>query len=107
MSLSRSMKWVTGGLEAFLGIPILGGAFVIFSGYTALWVMLALHIVTLLICHKERTGTLGSVVGIVTSCLAWIPVLGMILHMVSAVVLLLGALAQQDNRYAGPYRRVR
>lgn len=108
MSLSRLMKFVTGGMEAFLGIPVLGGAFVLFTGYTALWVMLALHIVTLLICHKEKAGRLGSVVGIVTSCVAVIPVLGMIMHIISAIVLVLSALAQQDrNNYTGPYRRVR
>ncbi|CAG7645277.1 hypothetical protein ACFQI7_25490 [Paenibacillus allorhizosphaerae] len=107
MSLSRLMKFVTGGLEAFLGIPILGGAFIIFTGYTALWVMLALHLVTLLICHKEHAGRFGSVVGIVTSLVGFIPVVGMIMHIVSAIVLILGALTQQDNNYPRPYRRVR
>lgn len=108
MSLSRLMKFVTGGMEAFLGIPVLGGAFVIFSGYTALWVMLALHLVTLLICHKENAGRLGSVVGIVTSIVGLIPIVGMIMHIISAIALILSALTQQDNRYSsGPYRRVR
>lgn len=106
MSLSRLMKWMTGGMEAFLGIPIIGGAFVIFTNYTALFVMLALHIVTLLICHRERVGTFGSVAGIVTSCLAWIPVVGMLMHMVTAIILILSAIAQQDRRHT-PYRRVR
>lgn len=107
MSLSRLMKFVTGGMEAFLGIPVLGGAFVIFTGYTALWVMLALHVVTLLICHKENAGRLGSIVGIVTSLIGFIPIVGMFMHIVSAIVLILGALAQQDGNYTRPYRRVR
>lgn len=107
MSLSRLMKYVTGGMEAFLGIPVLGGAFILFTGYSALWVMLALHIVTLLICFKDNTGKLGSVVGIVTSCIGVIPVVGMIMHIISAIVLIFGALTQDDNRYSRPYRRVR
>lgn len=106
MSLSRLMKFVTGGMEAFLGIPIIGGAFVIFTSYSALWVMLALHIVTLLICHKENAGRIGSVAGIITSCLAWIPVVGMIMHIVTAILLIFSALAQQDN-VSRHYRRVR
>ncbi|RKN64312.1 hypothetical protein [Paenibacillus ginsengarvi] len=107
MSLSRLMKFVTGGMEAFLGIPIIGGAFILFTGHTALWVMLALHIVTLLICHKENAGRFGSMVGIATSLLGFIPFVGMIMHIISAIVLLLGALGQDDNRYSRPYRRVR
>ncbi|MEF3304031.1 hypothetical protein [Paenibacillus sp. GYB003] len=107
MSLSRLMKFVTGGMEAFLGIPVLGGAFILSTGYTALWVMLALHIVTLLICHKENAGRLGSMIGIVTSLLGVIPVVGMIMHIVTAISLLLGALAQRDGGYTRPYRRVR
>ncbi|CAG7646770.1 hypothetical protein PAESOLCIP111_05236 [Paenibacillus solanacearum] len=106
MSLSRLMKFVTGGMEAFLGIPVLGGAFIISTGYTALWVMLALHLVTLLICHNERSGRLGSVVGIFTSMIGFIPIVGMIMHIISAIILVLGALTQQDN-YPPTHRRLR
>lgn len=105
MSTSRLMKFVTGGMEAFLGIPILGGLFMISTGYTPLWVMLILHIVTLLLSSKENTVKLGSILGIVTACLAWIPVLGMLLHILTAVVLLLNALF--ENSPSGRnYRRV-
>lgn len=107
MSLSRLMKFVTGGMEAFLGIPIIGGLFVISTGYTALFVMLALHVITLLICSRENVSRLGSLIGIVTSCLAWIPFIGMVLHIISAIVLLLSALTQGPSYPGGPYRRVR
>ncbi|GAA3403137.1 hypothetical protein ACFFNY_05990 [Paenibacillus hodogayensis] len=107
MSLSRLMKFVTGIMEGCLGIPVLGGAFVIFTGYNALWVMLLLHLVTLLISHKGNAGRLGSVVGIVTSCIGMIPVLGMIMHIISAIVLLLSALTQQDRIVRPGPRRVR
>ncbi|MFK7692814.1 hypothetical protein [Paenibacillus sp. HJGM_3] len=97
MSTSRIMKFVTGAMEAFLGIPVLGGLFIISTGYTPLWVMLILHIITLLLCSKENTGRLGSVLGIVTSCLAWIPFLGMLMHILTAVVLLLNAIFEGNS----------
>jgi hypothetical protein len=97
VSASRLMKFVTGGMEAFLGIPILGGVFILSTGYTPLWVMLILHIVTLLLSSKENTVKLGSILGIVTACLAWIPFLGMLLHILTAVVLLLNALFENSS----------
>jgi hypothetical protein len=93
------LKLATGALEAFLGIPILGGAFIIATGYTPLWVMLVLHLITLYISHKERAGTLGSVIGIVTCCIGWIPFVGMVMHWLSAIALLLGGLLQGRGGY--------
>jgi len=104
MSLSRLMKIVTGLMEGFLGIPVIGGLFIISTGYTPLVVMFILHIVTLLICSRERTGGVGSVLGIVTSCVAWIPIVGMVMHILTAIVLLFSALSQSEG-YSGTYRR--
>ncbi|AST93477.1 MULTISPECIES: hypothetical protein [Sutcliffiella] len=91
MSASRILKWVTGGLEAFLGIPIIGGTFVLSFLWTPLAVMLALHITTLVIANKEGKSSSGSVLGIVTSCIAWIPIVGMIMHIITAIILMLDA----------------
>ncbi|MFB4167157.1 hypothetical protein [Virgibacillus sp. JSM 102003] len=91
MSLSRIMKWVTGGCEAFLGIPIIGGAFVLSSGWGALFVMFILHLVTLLIAHNEKGSKAGSIIGMVTSAVGVIPVIGMIMHIITAIVLLIDA----------------
>ncbi|WP_307720052.1 hypothetical protein [Paenibacillus koleovorans] len=97
MTLSRLMKFVTGGMEAFLGIPIIGGLFIIGTGYTPLWVMFVLHIITLLLCSKDKTPGIGSVLGIITSVVAWIPILGMLMHLLTAAVLLLNALFEGGN----------
>ncbi|MCU7738505.1 hypothetical protein N7982_12210 [Priestia megaterium] len=56
---SRILKWVSGGLEALWGIPLLGGTLVISLAYTPLILMLALHIVGLVFAiktNKVRTG---------------------------------------------------
>ncbi|MDB5055266.1 MAG: hypothetical protein JWM44_3316 [Bacilli bacterium] len=96
MSPSRVLKWVTGGMEAFLGIPILGGLFVVSMAWTPLFVMLILHIITLIISSNERKDKTGSILGIVTSCVAWIPIVGMIMHIITAIILMISA-AKSDN----------
>ncbi|MFS0674032.1 hypothetical protein [Ornithinibacillus sp. 179-J 7C1 HS] len=96
MSTSRIMKWVTGGLEAILGIPILGAAIILSLVWTPLLIMLALHIVTLVLTKKDGGATTGSILGIVTSCIGWIPFVGMIMHILSAIFLMINA-AKPDN----------
>ncbi|MFC4076175.1 hypothetical protein [Salinithrix halophila] len=91
MSAARIMKWITGGLEALLGIPILGGLIVLGGSYAPLGVMLLLHIITLIISSSRKVDKHGSILGIITSCLAWIPIVGWLLHMITAVILLVNA----------------
>ncbi|TMW72276.1 hypothetical protein [Alteribacter natronophilus] len=91
MSTSRILKWVSGGLEAILGIPILGGMIVISLAYTPLLFMLALHIVTLVLTKKDGGASTGSILGIITSCIAWIPFVGMVMHILTAIFLMVDA----------------
>ncbi|NHN31916.1 hypothetical protein [Paenibacillus agricola] len=98
MSNSKVLKWVTGGLELFLAIPVLGGFVVLGTSYLALVVMFALHIITLVLSSQNKEPIYGSVVGIVTSLLAWIPFVGWILHLTSGVLLMATA-AQKPKEY--------
>ena len=91
MSISKILKWVSGGLEALMGIPVLGGTIVLSLAWTPLFIALALHIVTLIFSAKEGTNKHGSILGIVTSCVAWIPFVGMVMHIISAVLLMVDA----------------
>lgn len=91
MSTSRILKWVTGGFEAFLGIPIIGGAFILSLLWLPLLVMLILHIVTLVLTQKDGGSSVGSILGIVASCLGWIPGVGMIMHILAAIFLMINA----------------
>lgn len=97
MSSSKVLKWVTGGLEAILGIPILGAAIVLSFLWIPLFVMLILHIITLVITNKEGGSTTGSILGIVTSCIAWIPFVGMIMHILTAIFLMIDA-SKSDSK---------
>lgn len=89
MSLSRTLKLVSAFCEAVLGIPIIGGLIVIGFSYTPLVIMGVLHLVTLLITRRENGLTTGSTIGIVTSFIAWIPIIGMVMHIVTAILLVL------------------
>lgn len=91
MRTSTALKWVSGGLEAFFGIPFVGGAIILSTGWAPLFPMAILHIITLVFCVRDRDGKVGSILGIITSCLGWIPLLGMCLHIITAVVLLVSA----------------
>ena len=102
MSTAKILKWVTGGMEAFLGIPVLGGLVVVSTGWTILGVMLILHIVTLLFSANEKRDYASSVVGIVTSCIGWIPIIGMIMHIITGILLMVSAAkkdADMNNAY--------
>ena len=91
MSNAKAMKLMTGVMEAVLAIPVLGGLIVLASGYWILVAMCVLHAATLFLSVREQVPYYGSVLGIVTSMLAWIPVLGWALHLLTAVLLLLSA----------------
>ncbi|MCP3027203.1 hypothetical protein [Halobacillus sp. A5] len=95
MSASRILRWVTGGLEAILGIPIIGGTIIISLLWIPLAVMLALHIVTLILTKQDNGRTRGSILGIIASSIGWIPGVGMVMHILAAVFLMIDA-AQPD-----------
>jgi hypothetical protein len=54
-----------------------------------------LHIVTLVFSKKENRPIAGNVLGIVTSCIGWIPFVGMILHIITAIIVLIEAGSNQ------------
>lgn len=91
MKTSKVLQWVSGGLEAFLAIPVLGGLFIVSMAWTPLAAMLVLHVITLVFCAQENELRTGSIVGIVASVLGWIPFVGWALHLVSAILLLIHA----------------
>ncbi|MCM3616787.1 hypothetical protein M3936_04240 [Sutcliffiella horikoshii] len=93
MQASTTLKWITGGMEAFLAIPFLGGLTVMGFGYSPLTLMLILHIITLVFSVKEGQKFHCSIWGIVASCLGWVIFLGWFLHTITAIVLIIDAFA--------------
>jgi len=88
---ATTLKWVTGGMEAFLAIPFLGGLTVMGLGYSPLTLMLILHIITLIFSVREGQKFHGSILGIIASCLGWVFLLGWLLHTITAIILIFDA----------------
>lgn len=91
MKLSTILKWLTGGCEAFLAIPIAGGAFIFSNAWLPLLFMFAFHLITLVVSAREKRSYVGSILGIITSAIGAIPIIGWVMHTVTAIVLLLDA----------------
>lgn len=87
--ISTFLKIISGGFEAFLGIPILGGVFILSHLWAPLIFMFLFHGITLFVSMYERRFSFGSVLGIITSVLGWIPFVGMVMHILTAFVLLI------------------
>lgn len=91
MSTSTILKWITGVCEAFLGIPFIGGIFILSNGWVPLVVMFFLHVITLILSVRDGQNKYGSITGIITSLIGWIPVVGMIMHIITALLLFVDA----------------
>lgn len=92
MEISRIFKLITAVFEALLGFPILGGLFVFFNGWTPLLFMLVLHTITLVLTRMDKGTGAASVLGIITSLIAWIPGVGMVMHWITSLALFISAL---------------
>ncbi len=97
MVLSQIMQLLTGIFEGLLGIPLFGGLYIMGSGYTPLFVMLVLHIITLVLASRDRRWIAGSVLGIITSIIGFIPIVGMVMHWITSIVLIVSVF--QSRRY--------
>ncbi|KIL46816.1 hypothetical protein [Jeotgalibacillus campisalis] len=91
MKTSTTLKWVTGGLEAFFAIPFIGGIVIVSLSWAPLWIMLGLHIVTLIFSIRELEARTGSIVGIVASVIGFVPFVGFIMHIAASIILLIDA----------------
>ncbi|MER2090064.1 MAG: hypothetical protein ABS920_10015 [Sporosarcina sp.] len=95
MNFSTGMKWVTAIAEGFLAIPLIGGLYVISSGYSILGIMFVLHAITLLLSIREGQGKAASILGLVTSVVSAIPFIGWFMHLITAGALFLSAITSK------------
>ncbi|MFX3624081.1 MAG: hypothetical protein ACE3JP_08575 [Ectobacillus sp.] len=103
-SAVRGLKWTTGILEAVLGIPFIGGFIIMSLDWTPLPFMFILHIIAVVLAKRERLPAGGNILGIITSFVAWIPFIGMLLHIVSAIVILNDAYQyEKQNKFHVQY----
>lgn len=91
MSRSRILKWVTGALEIVLAVPVVGISIVLGSNYIVLPFMFVFHLITLILTIKDRGAKTGSIVGMVSSCIAWLPIVAIAPHILAAFFLFVNA----------------
>lgn len=91
MKISVALMWITGLAQAFLAIPFIGGTVVLATGYSVLGVMFVLHAITLFFAFREYSPKIGSIFGLITSALAWIPFIGWAMHLITAATLIITA----------------
>lgn len=99
--MNKLLKWVSFGVEAFLAIPFLGGAFIIANGWTPLFFAGVLHAAAIVfLLMSKRMVITGNLVGLAGALLGWIPFLGWILHLLAAIILFIEAIYMLMNRPA-------
>ncbi|MFC5650925.1 hypothetical protein ACFPYJ_17755 [Paenibacillus solisilvae] len=91
MVISMVFILITGIIEAVLGIPLVGGIIVIATQWSILGIMFILHLITLILCVRSKHPKTGSILGLAASAFGVVPFLGMVLHIVTAVFLLIAA----------------
>lgn len=97
MKLSTWSKGISGCYEAFLAIPILGGAMILGSGWQLLFIAFFIHLVTLVVSISKNTSFVPSIFGIVASIAGIIPFVGWFLHTVTAILLIVSGIKDMKN----------
>ncbi|SHE36787.1 hypothetical protein [Clostridium fallax] len=87
----KILKWFAGGIEAFLAVPIFGGLFILRLLWIPLLIMLMFHITILVMSRNEKLPIAGNILGIVGSALGWIPLFGWIMHILTAIFVMIEA----------------
>jgi len=82
----KSLKMVAAIVETILALPFIGGLIVIGTAWLTLVIVLALHIAILAVTSSNKSKKTAPIIGIITNALAWIPVVGWLLHLVTAIL---------------------
>lgn len=100
MSFAKILKWGLFAYEAFLAIPIIGGTFIVANGWVPLWIALILHLVAFFVSKQAKISAVGNGIGMVTSLLGFIPVVGWFFHCITAIILLVeGIKPSQKHKF--------
>lgn len=93
----KILKWVTGALEFILAIPFFGVILSISSLGIVPFIMISLHIITLVLAYSLQMSAKGNILGIGTAFVSWIPLIGMSMHFISAVSIMIGAYRTDED----------
>ena len=96
LALVKFLKLAGAAMEFFLGIPFLGGLFIVSMGWSPLGFMIVYYVAVLILAIMAGAPKWGPGVGFVVSILAFIPFFGMFLHWLACICLLVDGMT--NNR---------
>ncbi|MGE6259951.1 hypothetical protein ACQKCU_19075 [Heyndrickxia sporothermodurans] len=79
-SFLRVYKIIIGLVELFFGIPFIGGLIIISHGWAPLGTLIIFHLIGLIISFVAVKAKSASIFGIIGNIFAFIPFVGMVLH---------------------------
>lgn len=89
MEFQRTYKIALGLIELFFAIPILGGAIILANSWIPLILLVILHAMGTYYANENGKRKIGHILGIVGNIIAFIPVIGWLVHVIVGVTLLI------------------
>lgn len=84
--------------EWIMSIPIISFVVLLVTDYKILFVLILLHVLSIITSKKSRLNHVGNTIGVIACIAGFFPKIGIVLHFVSALVLLF-------NQFSMPKRR--
>ncbi|WCK57461.1 hypothetical protein PP175_25685 (plasmid) [Aneurinibacillus sp. Ricciae_BoGa-3] len=97
IAIIRPYKIILSLMELFLGLPLIGGVFILAHAWTPLLVMFILHAVGLMFAFMTNRRKIGHIIGMVGNVLAFIPIIGMFFHLVIVLILIYEIKKEKDE----------
>ncbi|MBS4174894.1 hypothetical protein [Bacillus sp. FJAT-49736] len=85
-SILRLYKIIIGLVELFFGIPFIGGLVIIAHGWSPLGFLIVFHFIGLILSFISYKSKAASLFGIVGNIIAFIPFIGMVMHILIGLV---------------------
>lgn len=85
---SKVIRWSLGLLEVFLAIPFMGDG-VIHSLILGFPILITCHIVIAVLNKKSGRKATGNILGAIANGLSWVPVVGVLLHMLAGIFIII------------------
>lgn len=98
VSLVKYLKFAGAAMEFMLGLPILGGLFIVLMRWSPLKFMIVFYVVVLILAILADAPKWGPTVGFVVSILAFIPFFGMALHWLACICLLVDGMTNNRQK---------
>lgn len=94
MTYARGAFLVAAIIESIFAIPFIGGILIVVFAWTPLSLALIIHIVALVLGFREKMLLYAPIMGILASILGFIPLLGWMLHVITAILYIISLIVK-------------